>query len=380
MIFFTGYLLLLLGFFVYSYGFVDVNLHLTNASWFTALQAPLSNIVYRQMNVAGAIYVFLIAGLYLFYLAVIRTSIKNLTQCIPVKMTVFFAITAGILLFSFPAFTYDIFNYMTTARVTFVHKENPYIVMPVEIPNEPGLAYTRAANKVALYGPMWLLLTWVPHTLGRGNVWLTIITFKLFIVMFYIAMLYLIWKITKNIKQVLFFGLNPLVLVEVLVSGHNDIVMMVPVVYALGMARKRVFAWLVSVGVKGATIVLLPLVLFPVGDRQKLYKIAYWLMVAVFVIAAPLREELYPWYAVWFLSFAALIPMKKRSFTPHHRDAGFIHGFSIALCMGLSLRHLPYILTRVYEGPGPMLRMILTILPVGAYVLHWWMKHRYETA
>lgn len=374
MIFFAGYLLLLTALLFYSYGFIDVNLHLTNASWFTTLQAPLSNMVYRQGNVAAVLYVFLIAGLYVYYLAVMRTNIKDLKRFIPLGVTAFFAVTIVVLLFSFPAFSYDIFNYMTTARVTFVHKENPYVVMPVEIPNEPGLMYTRAANKVALYGPTWLLLTWVPHTLGLGNVWLTILSFKALVIGFYIAMLYIIWKTTCNIKQVLFFGLNPLILVEVLVSGHNDIVMMVPAVVALGMVQaapkniwKKSLAWLVSVGVKGATVVLAPLVLLPTNDRKKLYTIAYWLMFAVFLIVAPIREELYPWYAVWFLSFAALLPLTKRS---------FIHGFSIALCIGLSLRHLPYILTRVYEGPGPVLRFFLTVVPVMVYLI-WYFRSSY---
>lgn len=354
--FFAGYLLLLLFLTIYSYGFIDLNLPLTSAPWFEKFQAPLSNLIFHRMPLAGIIYVLLISGLYVYYVVFLQSNVKSLLRLVPV--------TAIILLFSFPGFSYDIFNYMTTARVAYTHKENPYIVMPVEIPNEPGLAYTRAANKVALYGPAWLLLTWIPHTLGQGNVWLTILSFKAFVALFYVAMLYLIWKITKNIKQVLFFGLNPLVLIEVLVSGHNDIVMMVPALLAFGAASKniwkRVFAWGVSVGVKGATIVLFPLVLFPVPDREKLYKMSYWLMFGVFIVVAPFREELYPWYAVWFLAFAALIPMKKRS---------FIHGFSIALCIGLSLRHLPYILTREYGGTGPILRILFTIIPAIGYIV-----------
>ena len=41
--------------------------------------------------------------------------------------------------------------------------------MPIEIPNEPYLAFTRAANKTALYGPVWILLTAIPHLLGQGD-------------------------------------------------------------------------------------------------------------------------------------------------------------------------------------------------------------------
>lgn len=338
-------LIILLG--IYSYGFVDLNLHLTNNPLFLTLQKPLSDIVYHNMTLAGIIYAVLITGLYVCYFRVLKNKEKDWKKMIITAVLV--------LLFSFPAFTYDIFNYMTTASVAYTHKENPYIVMPVEIPGEPGLAYTRAANKIALYGPTWLLLTWIPHTLGQGNVWQTIISFKLTIALFYIAMLWLIFTITKSVKQVLFFGLNPLILIEVLLSGHNDIVMMVFALLSVtAVGQRRVILWLLSFLVKGATIVLLPFVSWtPV--------MAFWLMFGIFLLT-PLREELYPWYAVWFLTFAAVIPITKRS---------FIHGFSIALCVGLSLRHLPYILTREYGGSGPTQRLLFTVVPVLLYV-YWY--------
>lgn len=347
---------------IYSYGFVDLNLHLTDNPLFLAFQKPLSDLVYHNMTLAGIMYVLLIAALYAWYVKAM--TMNNL----PWKKII--VVGAVILLFSFPAFTYDIFNYMTTASVAYTHRENPYIVMPIEIPNEPGLAYTRAANKIALYGPTWLLLTWIPHTLGGGMLWQTIISFKLLIATFYILMLLLIYRITKNIKQVLFFALNPLVLIEVLLSGHNDIVMMVLALLSLGVGLTAknnwltVVAWVASVGVKGATVVLFPLIFLTSLDAKKVYIVSFWLMFAVFVLFAPIREELYPWYAIWFLTFAAVIPITKRS---------FIHGFTIALCIGLSFRHLPYILTREYGGAGPTLRMVFTLVPSMSYVF-WYIK------
>lgn len=368
---FIGFILLLVSLVIYSYGFVDLNLHLTDSRLFAGLQAPLSDLVYRNMPWAGAIFTVLVLGLYGVYGTLLQGTPALVRRFIPFRIPVFFVLLSTLLLFSFPAFTYDLFNYMTTASVTYTHRENPYVIKPVDIPNEPGLAYTRAANKVALYGPTWLLLTWVPHVLGAGNVWQTIVMFKLLIAVFYGIMLYVIYKATKNWKNVFFFGLNPLILIEVLVSGHNDIVMMVLALLSLGIGMPvfknfwlRIAAWFASLGVKGATVVLLPFVLRPPGDPQKLFRIAYWLMFAVFVFVAPLREELYPWYAVWFLTFAAFMPIEKRS---------FIHGFSVALCLGLTFRHLPYIVTREYGGPGPMLRLLSTTVPPAMYIL-WYIK------
>ncbi len=366
-----GYFIVLFLLFVYSWAFVDLNLHLTNANWFTVVQQPLSRLVYEHMKIAGVLYVAILLALYGYYATVMRFTKSRLESVSPAKVKLFFFAVAGLLLFSFPAFTYDIFNYMTTARVLYAHKENPYIVMPIEIPNEPALAYTRAANKVALYGPVWLAVSYVPYMIGRGNVWLTMISFKAVMSMGYLLMLFLIWKNTGSMRQVLFFGLNPLVLIEILVSAHNDIVMMVLAVLAIGAfgLRKenlidRVTVWALSVGIKGATIVLLPILFLRTWDAARRYTAAYWLLFGVFVIFAPIREELYPWYAVWFLAFVALIPITKKS---------FLHGFSLALSIGLSFRHLPYILTREYAGAGPMLRILFTVIPVLLYC-GWYVK------
>jgi hypothetical protein len=275
-----------------------------------------------------------------------------------------------LLIVSFPALTYDIFNYITTAKVAFFHHENPYLVMPIDILNEPYLAFTRAANKVALYGPVWILGTAIPHYLGQGNIWLTIIMFKLMNAVCYIGLSYLIYRATKSIKNVMFFALNPLILIETLVSGHNDIYMMLFVVAGILLWEKKdtaskikgLISFIASCLIKGATLVLLPLFFIKNISRDRLLLIAYWLLAGVFFVVGPLREELYPWYAVWLISIAALLDMKKHA---------VLIGFTIVLSFALELRHIPYIYMGEYGGVGPILRTLLTIVPVliyGGYV------------
>lgn len=356
---------------IYSWGFVDLNLHISDSALFLQLQAPLSRLVFHNMLTSAIIYVCIVVGLYLVYLCVILPKESKQMRVFPFSLKQLLVIMSLIVLVSFPAFTYDIFNYMTTARVAFYHKENPYLVMPIEIPNEPALAYTRAANKIALYGPTWLLLTWIPHTLGMGSIWQTIIAFKLLVTLFYFLMLSCIWVVTRSVRQVLFFALNPLVIIEVLLSGHNDIVMMVMALMAVVGSPfvknivGRLILWIMSVLVKGATIVLFPLIIWTKIDSTKRYYLAYWLMFGMFLLT-PFREELYPWYAIWFLTFASIIPISNTS---------FIHGFTIALCFGLTLRHVPYIATREYAGSGPMLRVLITLIPMTGYTLWYAGRH-----
>ncbi len=360
---FPAYVVLSVIFAFYSYAFVDPNVSLSTHTWYLAIHSPLSRLLYEERPLNGILLVAFFSLWWIFYGFSLRW-LSRLTNGTLFRRTIL--AVAAILLFSFPAFSYDLFNYITTAKVTFFWKENPYVVMPIEIPNEPNLAFTRAANKLALYGPTWIVASFFPSLAGFGNIWLSLIAFKSFVVAFYGLMLWLIFRLTNHWWNVVFFGLNPLVLSEVLVNGHNDIVMMVLAVGGLVLAkdeqaRNRFFGYalfLASVFVKAATIVLVPL-FFVRMPIEKVWRVGFFLMLGIFLLT-PFREELYPWYAVWFLTFAALLPKGK---------APLIHGIAIALSLGLVFRHLPYVITREYGGTGPFWRIIITLVPAALYVV-----------
>ncbi len=351
-----------LAFAVFSYGFVDSNLAPSLPAPVGRYGSMLTSVLYKQRIVAGLIYACILALSYVGYRLVLKGAPHTKGKKVP-KWIIGCMV---LVLLSYPALSYDIFNYIATAKVAFLYRENPYVVMPIEIPNEPGLAYTRASNKLALYGPTWIVLTSFPYLLGFGRILTTIFSFKLFVSAFYAIFTYLIYRKTKRWDQTLFFALNPLVMLEIASSGHNDIVMMTFAIAGLLLWRRSgvkekiaaIILFVASVFVKGATLVLLPLFFLP-WKWEKLASWAYALMFGVFLLT-PFREELYPWYAVWWLAFAAFIPMKKHS---------LVHEFSFWLSVGLMLRYVPWIATREYGGMMPLYRILLTVIPVGLYLL-----------
>lgn len=357
---------------VISYGFIDPHLSFFQSPIYLVIQSALVTLVYTHSFITAWIYAIVLSAMYFLYRRLISEQNKEKPKHFPRWLMGIIVL----LLLSYPLLSYDIFNYMATAKVAFQYQENPYVIMPIDIANEPMLSYTRAANKLALYGPTWIVLTAFPHLLGMGVVLATIFSFKLFVTLFYIALVYMIYRKTKRWEQAIWFGMNPLILIEVIVNGHNDIVMMALAFGGLHLWQKQatlyksigVILWVSSVFVKGATIVLLPLFFLPSWEWEKKMKLGFWLMFFMFLVT-PLREEMYPWYAVWWLTFAAYIPIKKRS---------FIHGFSFWFTFGLMLRYLPWIATREYGGITPIARIILTILPVMGYVVsmfgHRWMR------
>lgn len=351
-------------FLFFSFGFIDPNFPLSTHSLIVSMLTPIIHLVYQTPRVAEVIYAILIVLLFILYARIILEknfeSLKSYWKIIVAIGVIFFL--------SYPLLSHDIFNYILTAKVSFFYRENPYLVMPTELLGEPSLAFTRAANKFALYGPVWILATWIPHVLSLGNVLFAMCTFKLLVISSYITICVLIYKMTNDLRRVAFFAFNPLVIIETFVSGHNDAFMMALMLLGIYLWSRtqlatRIVGWIfmfASVFVKGATIVALPL--FYLSRTLSHEKRMLWAGVCMFgvFLLTPLREELYPWYAIWFLVFVSLLPIKKRS---------YVHGAAFMMSFGLMLRYLPWIGTREYGGSGPMIRTFVTAVPVVGYTL-----------
>lgn len=349
------YLVLLLCLVVFSYSFVDYRFYFKPAK----ILGPL---IIKQPPHLSFLYSLFVILLFIFYFRfLLLVKRKKLT---PKKIWELIGLTALILFFAYPGFSYDVFNYMATARVTFLHRENPYLIMPIEIPNEPMLKFMHAANKTSLYGPIWILLTTLPHFLGLGNLFLTVFTFKLLVILFYFGLILLIWRLSnKNLWSLTFFALNPLVVMETLASGHNDVVMMFFALASFYLLQKKKF-WpalaglFLSIMIKFATIFLLPVFIYAVWQTRyqkinwpKIWLYAFYSTLLIFLLS-PLREEIYSWYFIWPLTFVSLLS-----------NSQLLKAISLGFSFGLPFRLAPYLYTLSWAGITPKIKKIVTFLP-----------------
>ena len=355
------FILTLVLFSIFTYSFVDINL-----SYLKGLYTGLYLNNRFLLSAVYSILIFILFGFSYFLLSNIDRLKVNLRRII------LLIVLATI--FAYPAaLTFDIFNYVTSARVTFLYQENPYIIYPIEFLDDPYLAFTRAANKTALYGPFWIFLTGIPYFAGLGNFILTLFSFKAFIALFYIGTVYFMRKLDKT--AAFFFALNPLVIIESLVSSHNDIVMIFFALlsFYLFYRRKFVFSILSIVGsifIKPATLFLFPIYLGMIKDRiigkkinqEKAFRYSAIFMFVIFLLS-PLREELYPWYASWFIVFTAFFHKNK-----------FLQNLVLVFSLGLMLRYVPYMATGGYFGTTPIIRNIFMITPAFIFLLFTWLK------
>lgn len=361
---FIAYTLFLLLLSVISYAFIDPNL--------IYYKILYTGFAFQNRSIVTIIYFALVLIFFGFYIVFMHLFHKKKWKEKELKLLL--GITCCILLFSYPAMlSFDIFNYIATAKVLFFYHENPYIIMPIEFVGDPLLLFTHAANKLALYGPGWILLTGIPYVWGLGSFFFTILNFKLFVSIFYLIAVVTLWKLAKNIYVVALFACNPLVVIEILVSGHNDIVMMSLVLISLLFIQKKryivaVLLFFASIFIKYASVFLLPVfivILWRAYRKQvinwdKMYFYSFLSMLLIFLLS-PLREEMYPWYAIWFLPFVFLMVAKN----PWARSVQRIIVYlSIALSFGLLLRYIPFMLLGTYFGMTPLLRIILAAVPV----------------
>lgn len=339
----------------FSYAFVDPNLSYMNRLYtgFSLQNRPLTTLI----------FIFIVSFLYLIYFLFVREVHKKNINLTTVKKVIF--ITAALLFFSYPAMvSYDIFNYTTTAKVLFGFLENPYIVMPIEFSGQEFLNYTHAANKTALYAPFWLVLTGIPYLLLSWNFILMMFGFKLLVVLFYFLTLYILWRESKDVITVAFFGLNPLVLFETFVGGHNDIVMVFFALLSLILLKeKRLFFSMVSlvlsVLIKFATLFLFPVYIYILWQKirkralkwEKVYILSAILMSIIFFLS-PIREEIYPWYFIWVLIFVTLTKNTKLY---------FLSGI-FSFC--LLLRYVPYMYLGNHFGLTPYIKIGITFGPL----------------
>ncbi len=358
---FLGYLILSLCLFLYSYTQVDLNLTLSRASVAQSIQKAFQYIGYYNRPLSTLIYIGILSGFFVLYSVAISAARNGkLTHAQVWKII---GIVTIFLVGSYPAaFSYDFFNYMFTAKTVLVYHKNPYTVIPLQFAGiDPWTNFMRWTHLSSAYTPLWIAMTLVPYLAGLGYFLLILFGIKFLVAGFFLLACFALHRIMKEIdpKQavvaLVIFAFNPLVIIETLVSGHNDIAMMAFVLVALWFLyqKKKVAAWgylALSIATKLMTIMLIPV--FFLKKNRVLMLIA---MLVGLVLVIIKRGEILPWYWVWIMPFIALLPERKH-----------LLFLSSVFSFGLLLTNAPYLYVGSYD---PWVVTLNAWLPYGILVV-----------
>lgn len=206
----------------------------------------------------------------------------SLQQKIALKTTLIFAIIFQcIVFFSYPILATDIFSYIYIDRVTTVHEQSVWKTKPMEFANEDR--FSRLAdwqNVTSVYGGVYHFFSSIASRIGGEDLLASVIAYRVMAWVFGLGTMGLVYLITKHYfseteswaVRLLFW--NPLFVMEVFSSAHNDIMMFFFALlsYFFFLKKKIVFSAIAlacAVQIKLIIIVLLPfLVLYFLQQKR----------------------------------------------------------------------------------------------------------------
>jgi hypothetical protein len=365
--YFIGYVLSVIGLFLYSFTQVDLSLTLSRASIYQYIEKGFQYIGFFNRPLSSLFYILILLFLFIFYaLILIKINKDKISRK---TLWVIILITTGILTFSYNAFSYDLFNYIFDAKIFTHYGLNPYSFMALDFPKDPMLSFMHWTHRTYPYGPIWLGLTIPVSFLGLNYFLPTFFLFKILVSASFIGTVFYIEKILNSVApkkalfNIAFFALNPLLLIEVLVSSHNDMPMMFFAILAIYLAIKHrwllgFFVLVLSALTKQVTVFLIvPYVLFW-GMTFLRKKFSEAILIKSFVLFIILgfiyvltKIEVQPWYFLWIFTLVSLLNLNK-----------FIILFVNGIIVGLLLRYLPFIYYGNWDGIVINLKLYVTLI------------------
>ncbi|MFC1936452.1 glycosyltransferase 87 family protein [Chloroflexota bacterium] len=209
-----------------------------------------------------------------------------------------------VLLFLYPVSAIDVLNYYVRGRFWALYDASPMLYSTNSFPNDPYMSLSGESQAyVSPYGPLWELVVQIPLRLGAIEPGAGVVAIKLMLLLSLLATAWLLgWKVfpkdeageKSSLLALTFYAWNPLVLMQGIGNGHNDILLMLLVTAGIVLCQRR--RWLLAaLALVLATLAKLPgLLLLPIFAvlllreettwRDRITKLAVIFVVSVVVI------------------------------------------------------------------------------------------------
>jgi hypothetical protein len=239
-------------------------------------------------------------------------------------------ILAAILVFSYPVTAIDLFIYAIRSRGWALYGFNPLTTPPQALPAaDPWLGLAAEwRDAPSPYGPLWEWLSLGVFHLSSSDFLSHLFALKIVALLAYVGSAWLVYRILQQfqprwaIAGTIFFAWSPLVLLESVQNGHNDIVMIFFLLAAVWGMNGRMSGWRInlfahslirhlfvclflalSILIKFVTILLVPFFLLAITTPAKTWSkrlaliMGYGLTIVVLVVLPMLL--LWPGWNNW---------------------------------------------------------------------------------
>lgn len=182
-------------------------------------------------------------------------------------------VCAILLIGLYPITALDVVLYVVRARLWVLEGGNPMLALPVDFPQDPYIRFAgEYIDQPSPYGPLWELVARIPIQLGITEIGSGVIAMKLISLISYIGMASLIgWHARQDsprygvsgLTAMTFFALNPLVLLQAIGNGHNDMLMLALMTLGLLLWQRGYWRWATLALTLATLIKITGLILLP---------------------------------------------------------------------------------------------------------------------
>ena len=225
----------------------------------------------------------------------VRETFSPLSSLLSPLSSVKLMILAFGLLFGFtlvwlyPITANDLFRYVLRARIWAVYGASPMLAPPDAFPKDPYLPFAGEFGAwVSGYGPLWELMAQVPvRLLGATEMVGGSVSLKILVLLCYLACAVLLGWFVKphvtlgsgnaSVTVLVFFAWNPLVLMQVMGNGHNDMVLMLFLVLGIAWWQRghwwaTTLALALAVAAKAPALLVIPLFVVALAREQAAWR------------------------------------------------------------------------------------------------------------
>lgn len=203
-----------------------------------------------------------------------------------------------------PLTSSDLYSYVYQARVWSVFGLNPYLHSYSALTQDYFFfAFNNHWSfRAAPYGPLFMILTGAWTYISHSSFLGSLLGLKIFLASLNVLVGIMIYRFRFSLFSFYLYAFNPLVLFEVAINGHNDIMLVfflvLSLITALNSKKKPVFwsfLWLFfSVAVKYLSVVLIPIWIIIFWREAVSGRARCWLIVNILI--SGLVSSIFYWY------------------------------------------------------------------------------------
>jgi Glycosyltransferase family 87 len=191
------------------------------------------------IDLGGIGLTIVMAAMFGAYLMAVRTA----GRLSPLMVLGTIAALHALMLLAPPLFSTDVFSYQFYGRIGQVYHANAYLAGPAALNPDPLFHYigSKWITVPTVYGPLFTALS---YPLAPLSIPTDVFVYKAIAAVSSLAVVALVWNAARlrginPVKAAVLVGLNPLVVVYGVGGGHNDLLMLVPVLAGVVFLLQR---------------------------------------------------------------------------------------------------------------------------------------------